>query len=69
MRDDTPAAYDRAARIRQASEVITGLCPVQETIIAHLRTLGFGTAEIDDILDEALAKAGNTFGAGQAEQS
>ncbi len=63
MRDDTPPDYDRAERIRAASREILTLCPGTPRIVARLKARGFQQAEIDDILDEALARAGNAFGA------
>jgi hypothetical protein len=69
LRDDTAPDYDRAARIASASQIILNLCPSVQTLAASLQARGFAKPEIDDILDEALARAGNTFGvtAGQPD--
>ena len=69
MRDDTPPDYDRAERIRAASREILTLCPGTPRIVARLKARGFQQAEIDDILDEAIATAANTFAAGETAQS
>lgn len=64
--NDTSPPYGRAERIRQASREILDLCPTSARIIARLTSRGFARAEAEDVLDEALAIAANTFAAGDA---
>jgi hypothetical protein len=60
-RHDDPPAYDRADRIRVAAREIGHLLPPLAEITMHLQTRGFPKPELDDILDECLAKAADDF--------
>lgn len=54
-------AYDRAARVVQASRLIGHLLPGTPALTMHLQSRGFGKSELDDIFTEALAAAADAF--------
>ncbi|WP_196258594.1 hypothetical protein [Pelagibacterium limicola] len=60
-RAETSPAASRAHRIASAAREIGHLMPTMQQVVMHLQNRRFSKPELDDILADAIAKAGDNF--------